>query len=97
MTVMKSALLCFAWGGGAADEPQHPPRKKKQSPFRYIEVAKCRDHILPSLRRPPHDCFVRRAHELDDATRALEREFVQELRDLEVRGRNRPLFLPRNV
>lgn len=26
----------------------------------------------------------RRAHELDDATGALEREFVQELRDLEV-------------
>lgn len=27
----------------------------------------------------------RRAHELDDATGALEREFIQELRDLEVR------------
>ncbi len=27
---------------------------------------------------------TRRAHELDDATRALESEFVQELRDLEV-------------
>lgn len=28
--------------------------------------------------------LTRRAHELDDATRALEREFVQELRHLEV-------------
>ena len=49
----------------------------------------------PALPRPQHyhprilTHLARRAHELDDATRALEREFVQELRDLEVCERGR--------
>ena len=36
--------------------------------------------LLVLVRNSP----IRRAHELDDATGALEREFIQELRDLEV-------------
>lgn len=39
--------------------------------------------MATNFNRPVPLC--RRAHELDDTTRALEREFVQELKDLEVR------------